>query len=211
MAKYTGADCRICRREQQKLFLKGDKCLSGKCPFDKRIHNNQAMLPGQHGGGRKKVTEYGTQLREKQKVKRAYGLLEKQFYGYYVEAARQKGVTGETMLILLERRLDNIVFRMRIGSSRSESRQLVSHGHITVNGKNVNIPSYQVNVGDVIEIKEGKRKNKFFSELKGAKIITPKWLEFDSTKLVGKVKALPVREDIDLTINEQLIVELYSK
>jgi len=206
MAKYTGPDCRLCRREGQKLFLKGDKCETKKCPFDKR-----QGVPGQHGLGRKKVTEYGLQLREKQKVKRAYGLLEKQFYGYYVEADRRKTVTGETMLILLELRLDNVVYRMGIGSSRAESRQIVNHGHITVNGKDVNIPSYEVKVGDVIAVKESKRKNKFFTELKGAKIVTPKWLDFNSEKLLGKIKALPTREDIDLTINEQLIVELYSK
>lgn len=206
MAKYTGADCRICRRERQKIFLKGEKCTSGKCPFDKR-----QGVPGQHGLGRKKTTDYSVQLREKQKVKRAYGLLEKQFKGYYEEAARRKTVTGETMLILLEQRLDNVVFKLGIGASRAQSRQIVSHGHITINGKEVNIPSYSVSVGDVIEIKEGKRKNKFFEQLKDAKIVTPQWLDFDSKKLVGKVKQLPKREDIDLSINEQLIVELYSR
>jgi len=206
MAKYTGPDCRICRREGAKLFLKGDKCTSKKCPFEKR-----PVAPGQHGLGRKKPTEYSIQLREKQKVKKTYGLLEKQFYGYYLEAERQKGITGTNMLCLLERRLDNIVYRMGIASSRAEGRQIVNHGHITVNGKTVNIPSYQVRVGDVIEIKESKVKNKYFTALKGAKVVTPKWVEFDTNKLKGKVVTLPTREDIDLTINEQLIIELYSK
>lgn len=206
MAKYTGPDCRICRREGAKLFLKGDKCTTKKCPFEKR-----PVAPGQHGLGRKKPTEYQIQLREKQKVKKTYGLLEKQFYGYYLEAERQKGITGTNMLCLLERRLDNLVYRMGIAASRAEGRQIVNHGHITVNGKTVNIPSYQVKVGDVIEIKESKVKNKFFTALKGAKVVTPKWVEFDSNKLAGKVLALPTREDIDLTINEQLIIELYSK
>ncbi len=206
MAKYTGPNCRICRREGAKLFLKGDKCTSKKCPFEKR-----PVAPGQHGLGRKKPTEYQIQLREKQKVKKSYGLLEKQFYGYYLEADRQKGVTGTNMLCLLERRLDNVVYRMGIAASRSEGRQVVNHGHITVNGKMVNIPSYQVKVGDVIGVKETKAKNKYFSELKGAKVVTPKWLEFNTNTLVGKVLTLPTREDIDLTINEQLIIELYSK
>ena len=206
MAKYTGPDCRICRREGAKLFLKGDKCTSKKCPFEKR-----PVAPGQHGLSRKKPTEYQIQLREKQKVKKTYGLLEKQFYGYYLEADRQKGVTGTNMLCLLERRLDNIVYRMGIAASRAEGRQVVNHGHITVNGKMVNIPSYQVKMGDVIGVKENKAKNKYFSELKDAKIVTPKWLEFNTKTLEGKVLAMPTREDIDLTINEQLIVELYSK
>ena len=206
MAKYTGPDCRICRREGAKLFLKGDKCTSKKCPFEKR-----PVAPGQHGLGRKKPTEYQIQLREKQKVKKSYGLLEKQFYGYYLEADRQKGVTGTNMLCLLERRLDNIVYRMGIAASRAEGRQIVNHGHITVNGKMVNIPSYQVRVGDIIGVKETKSKNKYFTELKGAKVVTPKWLEFNTNTLEGKILTLPTREDIDLTINEQLIIELYSK
>ncbi len=206
MAKYTDADCRLCRREGCKLFLKGDRCVSSKCAMEKR-----PVLPGQHGAERKKVTDYGVQLREKQKVKRAYGLLEKQFREYYVEAERVAGVTGENMLSLLERRLDNVVYRMGIGSSRSESRQIVSHRHITVNGKSVNIPSYQVKVGDVIAIKESDKEIEMFKQLKGVKVSTPKWVEFDAEKLSGKVNALPQRDDIDLNIQEHLIVELYSR
>ncbi|MCI9031440.1 MAG: 30S ribosomal protein S4 [Clostridia bacterium] len=206
MAKYTCADCRQCRREGQKLFLKGDRCTTKKCAMDRR-----PVPPGPHGLGRKKASEYSLQLREKQKVKRAYGLLEKQFRGYYEEAERRKGVTGETMLFLLEKRLDNVVYRMGIGSSRAQSRQIVNHGHITVNGKNVNIPSYQVKVGDVIAIKEGKTDNGLFKELRGAKIVMPKWVEFDTEAFKGKVIAEPERADVDLNINEQLIIELYSK
>ena len=206
MAKYTDADCRLCRREGCKLFLKGDRCVSSKCAMEKR-----PVLPGQHGAERKKVTDYGVQLREKQKVKRAYGLLEKQFRAYYEEAERITGVTGENMLSLLERRLDNVVYRMGVGSSRSESRQIVSHRHVTVNGKIVNIPSYQVKVGDVIAIKESDREIEMFKQLKGVKISTPKWVEFDTEKLSGKVNALPQRDDIDLNIQEHLIVELYSR
>ncbi len=206
MAKYTDADCRLCRREGCKLFLKGDRCVSSKCAMEKR-----PVLPGQHGAERKKVTDYGVQLREKQKVKRAYGLLEKQFRAYYEEAERVAGVTGENMLSLLERRLDNVVYRMGVGSSRSESRQIVSHRHVTVNGKIVNIPSYQVKVGDVIAIKESDKDIEMFKQLKGVKIATPKWVEFDTEKLEGKVNALPQRDDIDLNIQEHLIVELYSR
>ena len=206
MAKYTCADCRQCRREGQKLFLKGDRCTTKKCAMDRR-----PVPPGPHGLGRKKASEYSLQLREKQKVKRAYGLLEKQFRGYYEEAERRKGVTGETMLFLLEKRLDNVVYRMGIGSSRAQSRQIVNHGHITVNGKNVNIPSYQVKVGDVIAIKESKTDNGLFKELRGAKIVMPKWVEFDTETFKGKIIDNPKRDDIDLNINEQLIIELYSK
>ena len=206
MAKYIEADCRRCRREGCKLFLKGDRCISSKCAMEKR-----PVLPGQHGAERKKVTDYGVQLREKQKVKRAYGLLEKQFRAYYEEAERKPGVTGENMLALLERRLDNVVYRMGVGSSRSESRQIVSHRHVTVNGKIVNIPSYQVKVGDVIAIKESDKEIEMFKQLKGVKISTPKWVEFDTEKLSGKVNALPQRDDIDLNIQEHLIVELYSR
>lgn len=206
MAKSIGADCRECRREGCKLFLKGDRCTTKKCAIERR-----PVAPGQHGARRKKVTEYGTQLREKQKVKKAYGVLEKQFKRYYDEAERQKGNTGETMLSLIERRLDNVVYRMGIGSSRSECRQVVNHCHITVNGKTVNIPSYSVKVGDVIAVKENKRDLEMFKELKGMKIVMPKWLEFNSDTLEGKVLALPTREDIDLNIREHLIVELYSR
>ncbi len=206
MAKYTDADCRLCRREGCKLFLKGDRCVSSKCAMEKR-----PVLPGQHGAGRKKTTDYGVQLREKQKVKRAYGLLEKQFRAYYEEAERMKGVTGENMLSLLERRLDNVIYRMGIGSSRSESRQIVNHGHVTVNGRRVDIPSFQVKVGDVVAIKESKQDLEMFKQLKGVKIAMPKWLEFDTDKLSGKINALPQRDDIDLNIQEHLIIELYSR
>ncbi len=206
MAKLLSPDCRQCRREGCKLFLKGDRCTTKKCAIERR-----QTLPGQHGAARKRVTEYGLQLREKQKVKRAYGILEKQFRKYYEEAERMKGITGENMLSLIERRLDNVVYRMGIGASRSECRQIVNHGHITVNGKRVNIPSFLVKVGDVIAIKENKRDLEMFKELKGMKIIMPKWLEFDSEKLEGKILALPTREDIDLNIKEHLIIELYSR
>lgn len=206
MAKNTCNDCRQCRREGQKLFLKGERCTSKKCAMDRR-----PVPPGQHGQGRKKVSEYGLQLREKQKTKRAYGLLEKQFHKYYEEAERMKGVTGENMLSLIERRLDNVVYRMGIGSSRSQSRQIVNHGHITVNGRVVDIPSYEVKVGDEIAIKDSKTDNALFKELRGAKIVMPKWVEFDTETFKGKILEIPKREDIDLNINEQLIIELYSK
>jgi len=206
MAKYTGADCRQCRREGQKLFLKGERCTSKKCAIERR-----PAAPGQHGTGRKKPSEYSIQLREKQKVKRMYGLLEKQFRGYYTEAARRKGVTGENMLFLLEKRLDNVVYRMGIGSSRAQSRQVVNHGHIEVNGKYVNIPSYQLKSGDIITIRAASKENEMFKELKGAKIVMPKWVSFDTDSFVGKVIENPERIDIDAKINEQLIVEHYSK
>ena len=206
MAKYTCADCRQCRREGQKLFLKGERCTSKKCAMERR-----PVPPGQHGTGRKKASEYSLQLREKQKAKRAYGLLEKQFRGYYEEAERMRGVTGENMLALIERRLDNVVYRMGIGASRAQCRQIVNHGHITVNGKSVDIPSYQVKIGDVIAVNESKKDNAIFKELRGARIVMPKWLEFDTESLVGNIIDSPKREDIDLNINEQLIVELYSK
>lgn len=206
MAKYTCADCRQCRREGQKLFLKGERCTSKKCAMERR-----PVPPGQHGMGRKKASEYSVQLREKQKAKRAYGLLEKQFHSYYEEAERMRGVTGENMLALIERRLDNVVYRMGIGASRAQCRQIVNHGHITVNGKSVDIPSYQVKIGDVIAVHETSKDNALFKELRGARIVMPKWLEFDTETLVGKIIDSPKREDIDLNINEQLIVELYSK
>ncbi|MCL2061716.1 MAG: 30S ribosomal protein S4 [Firmicutes bacterium] len=206
MAKYTAADCRQCRREGQKLFLKGERCTSKKCSVERR-----PAAPGQHGTGRRKPSEYSLQLREKQKVKRAYGLLEKQFRAYYVEAVRVKGITGENILFLLEKRLDNVVYRMGIGSSRAQSRQIVNHGHITVNGKSVNIPSYQVKAGDIISVKESKKDCEIFKELRGANITMPKWVEFDTDTLIGKILQNPERDDIDRSFNEQLIVELYSK
>lgn len=206
MAKIRCADCKKCRREGQKLFLKGERCTSKKCAMERR-----PVAPGQHGAARKKNSEYAVQLREKQKAKRAYGLLEKQFRSYYDRATRIKGVTGENMLMLLECRLDNVVYRMGIGSSRAQSRQIVNHGHITVNGRTVNIPSFIVKAGDEIAIKENKQDNAMFKELRGAKIVMPKWLEFNTETFVGKIIELPKREDVDLNINEQLIVELYSK
>lgn len=208
MAKYTDSKCRLCRREGAKLFLKGDRCYKGTCAFEKR-----PVAPGVHAGMRKKVSEYGLQLREKQKTKRIYGVLEGQFREYYERADRMKGVTGENMLSLLERRLDNVVFRMGFAASRSQARQLVTHGHFTVNGKGVNIASYQVNAGDVVAVKENKKDNKYFTALKQLEknASMPKWVDFDPETLTGKVLALPTREDIDSQIAEHMIVELYSK
>ena len=205
MAKSTSPDCKQCRREGCKLFLKGERCLT-KCSFDKR-----PVVPGQHGTARKKISEYGIQLREKQKVRRAYGMLEKQFRNYYEKAAASKESTGLALLKMLELRLDNVIYRVGLGVSRAEARQIVNHGHITVNGKKVNIPSYQVKAGDVIAVKESKQALEMFASLKGLKVNTPKWLEFDTNSLTGKVLALPEREDIDLNIQEHLIVEYYSR
>ena len=208
MAKYTDAKCRLCRREGGKLFLKGDKCYKTSCPFEKR-----PVAPGQHGADRKKVSEYGLQLREKQKTKRIYGVLEKQFREYYEKADKMKGITGENMLSLLERRLDNVVYRMGIAVSRSQARQLVTHAHFTVNGRPVDIASFEVKVGDVIAVKETKKDSTYSAAVKGTAKSgkMPKWLDFDTEKLEGKILALPTREDIDSQINEQMIVELYSK
>jgi len=189
-----------------KLFLKGERCVGPKCAMERR-----PVVPGQHGLGRKKEKEYGTQLREKQKVKRAYGLLERQFRNLYEEAVRMQGVTGENLLSLLERRLDNVVYRMGIGSSRAEARQIVSHRHIAVNGKCVNIASYMVKKGDVISIRENKKDLDMFRDLKNQKMTFQKWVEFDGKKLSGKVLELPQRDDIDLNIQENLIIELYSR
>ncbi len=208
MARTIQPDCRQCRREGCKLFLKGERCTSKKCAMERR-----PVIPGQHGNSKRRVafSEYGTQLREKQKVKRMYGILEKQFREYYETAERMKGVTGENMLSLIERRLDNVVYRMGIGASRKQCRQIVNHGHITVNGKRVDIASYLVKVGDVIAIKENKQDVESFKSLRETKIVTPKWLEFDTSTLSGKILALPKREDIDSDIKEQLIIELYSR
>lgn len=207
MAKYTGADCRLCRREGAKLFLKGDKCYSDKCVFLTRN-----VAPGQHGNSRRKPSEYNIQLRMKQKTKRIYGLCEKQFKGYFNKAEKLRGITGENMLILLERRLDNVVFRLGLGASRAHARQVVNHGHITVNGSRVNIPSYLVKVGDVISVKENKVDKTLFADIKTGKTTNlPKWLEFANESLTGKIVALPTREDVDMDIEEHLIVELYSK
>ena len=208
MARYTGPSCRLCRREGQKLFLKGDRCYGGKCALEKR-----AYAPGQHGQNRKKASNYGLQLREKQKAKRFYGLQETQFRNYFDKAARKPGMTGANLLIMLETRLDNTVFRMGFASSRKEARQLVTHGHFTVNGKKVNIPSYTVKAGDVIEIKEKKKSSQRYKdimEMAGARLV-PEWLESDKENLKGRVIELPKREAIDVPVDEMLIVELYSK
>ncbi|MBE6033183.1 30S ribosomal protein S4 [Aminipila sp.] len=206
MARYTGANCRLCRREGQKLFLKGERCYSSKCAIEKRNY-----APGQHGQARKKVTEYGIQLREKQKAKRFYGLLETQFRNLFEKAAKKKGITGENFLIMLETRLDNVVFRMGFAASRKEARQLVTHGHFTLNGKKVDIPSLEVKAGDVIRVKEKSQNSPKFKEMKEMSISAPSWLTVDVEKLEGKVVAIPRREDIDTPIAEHLIVELYSK
>lgn len=207
MAKYTDADCRLCRREGCKLYLKGEKCNSPKCTLLTKF-----APPGEHGKGRKKASGYSVQLREKQKTKRYYGVSEKQFKMYYDKATELRGITGENMLILIERRLDNVVYRMGLGASRAMARQIVNHGHITVNGKNVNIPSYLVKAGDVIAVKENKKDLTLWQGVKEIKNLgIVKWLEFDNANLTGKVLALPERADIDLDIKEHLIVELYSK
>ncbi len=207
MAKYTGADCRLCRREGTKLYLKGEKCTSEKCPFNKRPNP-----PGQHGAARKKATGYSIQLREKQKTKRIYGLCEKQFHGYFIMAEKMRGVTGENMLALLERRLDNVVYRIGLGSSRAMARQIVNHGLVTVNVKRVNIPSYLIKAGDVVAVKDNKQSKTMFDDIKAnAPKGLPKWLTFDNEKLAATVVSLPERADIELNIEEHLIVELYSK
>ena len=207
MAKYTESKCRLCRREGAKLFLKGERCFKGVCAFEKR-----PVAPGQHGMSRKKVSEYGLQLREKQKCKRIYGILEGQFRKYYEKADRMKGITGENLLSLLERRLDNVIYRMGLATTRLQARQLVSHAQFQVNGRRVNIPSYLVKPGDVICVKESKKNNGYFTAIKESKAPgLVKWVEFDREKLEGKVLALPTREDIDSQIAEHMIVELYSK
>ena len=208
MARYTGPACRLCRREGTKLFLKGERCMTGKCALDRR-----STAPGQHGAANKKVREYGMQLREKQKTKRYYGVLEKPFANYYAEAERKTGMTGENLLILLERRLDNVVYRMGMAESRRAARQMVLHAHFTLNGKKVTIPSLSVKVGDVIAVKESSRDLAVVKALLEnlASKITPKWLDVNKENGTAKVVALPTREDIDFDFNEQLIVELYSK
>lgn len=208
MAKYIGPKCRQCRREGEKLFLKGEKCFTAKCAIE-----NRAFPPGQHGKRRTRLTDYATQLREKQKVRRIYGILERQFRLYYQEADRLKGSTGENLLQLLESRLDNVVFRMGMGASRSEARQLVRHNAVQVNGAKVNIPSYQVKPGDVVAISEKAKKQLRiqaavdFAEQQGF----AEWIDVDSKKLEGVFKARPERTDLPAEINEHLIVELYSK
>lgn len=208
MARYTGPVCRLCRREGAKLYLKGDRCYTGKCAIDRR-----AYAPGQHGQGRKKQSEYGLQLREKQKARRIYGILETQFRNYFEKAEHQKGITGENLLRLLERRLDNVVYRLGFAGSRVEARQLVRHGHFIVNGKKVNIPSFLTKIGDVVEVAEKSRDNNRVKELaeQAARKTPPAWLESNADQFAGKVVAFPSREEIDVPIEEHLIVELYSR
>jgi small subunit ribosomal protein S4 len=208
MARYTGSVCRLCRREGMKLFLKGERCYSQKCAFVKK-----PTPPGQHGQGRRsKVSDYGLQLREKQKTRRAYGVLEGQFHHYYELAEKKSGVTGENLLQLLETRLDNVVYRLGFGASRAQARQWILHGHFRVNGKKVNIPSYLVKAGDVITVREQSRSMERMKQLReGSDTLVPKWLTFDGENLTGTVIALPQRDDIDLSIQEHLIVELYSR
>ena len=207
MARYTGASCRQCRREGMKLFLKGDRCFTDKCAFVRRSY-----APGQHGASKKKMSNYGIQLREKQKVKRIYGVLETQFRNLYERAEKMAGITGENLLSLLERRLDNVVYRMGLASSRKEARQLVGHGHFLLNGHKADIASITVKPGDVITVKErSKSSAKFKALVENNTRIAPKWLETNLDEMSAKVVANPSREDIDLEIAEHLIIELYSK
>ena len=209
MSRYRGSVCRLCRRENLKLFLKGDRCYSDKCAFDRR-----GYPPGQHGQRRRgKISDYGIQLREKQKVKRMYGLSEKQFRLFFARADRQRGITGTNLLIMLETRLDNVVYRMGFVNSRNQGRHFVRHNHFLVNGKRVNIPSYLVKVGDVVEIRE---KSHEVDAIKGAleavvRRGVPQWVELDKDNMKGTVRTFPVREDLTMPIQEQLVVELYSK
>ena len=208
MARYTDEQCRICRREGQKLFLKGSRCYSDKCSISRRNY-----APGQHGQKRAKLSEYGTQLREKQKTKSYYGVGEKQFRGYFEMASNKKGITGENLLQILESRLDNVVYRLGFGASRAQARQLVNHGQFAVNGQRVDIPSYSVKAGDVITVRENKKENgaiKANIEANSARPV-PAWLELNNETLSGKVVRLASREDVDIPVEEHLIVELYSK
>lgn len=211
MARYTDSVCKLCRREGEKLFLKGDRCFSPKCAIERR-----AYPPGLHGRQakfRRKESDYGLQLREKQKARRVYGVFERQFRRYFKEAVRQKGLTGENLLILLETRLDNVVHRLGLASSRAQARQLVSHGHFEVNGRKTNVPSFLVTAGDVISVRDNSKKKGFFKDLAqtidGARI--PDWLSLDTNNLSGQVLSQPTRDHIDVTLNEQLIVEHYSR
>ena len=209
MARYVGAVCRLCRREGMKLFLKGERCYTEKCAIEKRN-----FPPGQHGKTRKaKLAGYGVQLREKQKVKRIYGVLEDQFRRYFEAAERQRGITGETLLQLLERRLDNVAYRMGLATSRPQARQLVRHGHLQVNGRKVDVPSYSVRAGDVVSVRPTSQKDTAvqhaLEEVKGRGL--PDWLSFDVEKMSGRINSLPTRGQINLPVQEQLIVELYSK
>ncbi len=208
MARYTGPSCKLCRREGKKLFLKGDRCLSDKCAVSRR-----ATVPGQHGAGRKTVKEYGMQLREKQTARRYYGVQEKQFKKYYVKADKKSGIAGENLLSILESRYDNAVYRMGLASSRKEARQLVRHGHFTLNGKKADIPSIILKVGDVIELREKSRSSEKFKALieDMANVTAPKWLDLNKDAVSAKVVAMPARDDVDFDFNEQLIIELYSK
>ena len=208
MARYTGPSCRLCRRQNMELYLKGERCYTDKCAIKRRNYP-----PGQHGQARTKTSDYGVQLREKQKVRRIYGILEKQFRSYFEEADRQKGITGENLLFLLERRLDNIVYRLGFASSRTEARQLVKHSHFTLNGRKANIPSIQVRVGDVISVREKSKKIAAINESLEAVVRrgVPQWIELDKDAYKGLMKSIPTREDITMPIQEQLIVELYSK
>jgi small subunit ribosomal protein S4 len=208
LSRYRDSVCRQCRREAMKLFLKGERCFSDKCAYERRPYP-----PGQHGQGRIKFSDYGLQLREKQKIKRIYGLSEKQFRLFYSRAERQRGITGENLLISLERRLDNMVYRMGFTSSRRQAREWVGHSHFTVNGRKANIPSMLIGVGDVIEVKEGKRNNPHLIEAveTSSRRGVPAWVELDRQNWRGVVKALPTREELTLPMQEQLIVEFYSK
>ena len=204
MARYTEAACRLCRREGEKLFLKGQRCYTGKCAIARR-----SFAPGQHGQGRKKVSEYGTQLREKQKTKRFYGVLENQFRKTFATAEHMKGKTGENLLRLLELRMDNVIYRMGIGSSRAGARQLVTHGHFTLNGKKADIPSMTLKAGDVIAVRDSSRKSPKFQDITRRPV--PAWLSFNTETLTGSIVQVPARSDVDIEVKETLIVELYSK
>ncbi|NMB38574.1 MAG: 30S ribosomal protein S4 [Firmicutes bacterium] len=208
MSRYTGPVCRQCRREGEKLYLKGDKCYTDKCPVQRRSY-----APGQHGQSRKKLSEYGLQLRMKQRLRRIYNINERQLKNYYTKAARKRGITGEILMQTLECRLDNVVYRLGIGSSRAQARQLVMHGHITLNGHKVDIPSCQVKPGDIIAVRESSRNLDLIklNVQEAAGRTLPEWLGFDAEKLEGTVKAIPAREEIDIPIEEHLIVEFYSR
>ncbi|NPV71801.1 MAG: 30S ribosomal protein S4 [Firmicutes bacterium] len=208
MARYSASVCRLCRREAQKLYLKSERCFTPKCPVERRNY-----APGEHGQSKRKMSEYGVQLREKQKARRIYGVLEAQFRRYFRQAAKRKGVTGETLLQLLERRLDNVVYRLSLAGSRPEARQLVRHGHFQVNGRKVNIPSYLVKENDTIAVAPGSRelpKMKGLVEAAKSRAV-PEWLELDADNMRAKVARLPRRDEIDVPVQEHLIVELYSK
>ncbi len=206
MSRYTDANCKLCRREGQKLFLKGERCYSSKCALERRNY-----APGQHGQARKKQSDYGIQFREKQKAKRFYGVQETQFRNLYEKAVKRPGKAGENLMILLETRMDNVVFRLGFASSRKEARQLVTHGHFTVNGKKADIPSMELKAGDVIRVKEKSQSSPKFKEVKEMSITVPSWMSVDVEKLEGKIVNIPSRADIDTPVAEHLIVELYSK